>query len=111
MNDFALTFVIVFSVLVGGCASREAKPVETDQPLDARLSCSHLHGERENNIKRLEELTGESRDKVAQNIGSILLLNPFLMDLSNTQKKEAEAIYARNQRIEELLAENECEDT
>lgn len=99
--------IIALSVTLIGCGGRAAKPITITNDFDNQLSCSHLNGEYNNNLFRLEELTGESRDKFSNNAG-MLLVSPLFLDFSQTQKQEAEALLARNERIEQLLAARAC---
>lgn len=92
---------------LSACGGRVAKPVPLETSLDARLTCAHHAGEYENNIKRLEELTGESREAFTNNLG-FLLVSPLFLDFSSTRRDETEAIIARNQRLEALMAEKDC---
>lgn len=98
---------VMGSLLLAGCGGRAANPIALEKPFDSQLSCAHLAGEYENNIKRLEELTGESREKFANNLG-LLLVSPLLLDFSDAQKREAEAIVARNKRLTVLMTEKDC---
>ena len=107
---FVLTALVLLAAGLCGCGGRAAKPIVIENDFDTRLSCAHLAGERDNNLKRLEELTGESRDKFTNNAG-MLVVSPLFLDFSQTQKREAEAIMARNQRIDTLMADKSCAPT
>lgn len=98
---------IATAFLAVSCGGRTAHPVALERSYDEKLSCSHLSGERENNFKRLSELTGENRDKLRDNLG-LLISNPLFLDFSDTQKKEAAAILARNMRLADLMAAKSC---
>ena len=109
-GGFVRIFSIFFILVIVGCGGRVANPVMLERAFDDELSCSHYAGEYENNIKRLSELTGESKDKVRDNIG-MWLVSPLLLDISNTQKEEAAAIFARNDRLQILMAGKNCPHT
>ena len=98
-----LTFVFGAALLALGCGGRAAHPVDIIQPNDDRLSCAHLAGEHANNEKRLLELREESGAKPAYNAG-MLISSPLLLDFSDTQREEAAALIARNERLESLMA-------
>ena len=98
---------VAFYSLLAACGGRAAHPVPLEKSYDDRLSCSHLAGEYENNLKRLEELTGESREKFRNNAG-LLVFNPLFLDLSDNLKLESEAILARNERLMALMATKDC---
>jgi len=98
-------------ILVGigltACGGRVANLTPATTALDSKLSCSHLFGEYENNNKRLVELTGERGDKPLHNVG-MLLVSPLFLNLSSTEKEEAESIYLRQQNLEGLLQAKTC---
>ena len=89
------------------CGGRVANPIPVSNSFDEALSCTHLAGELDNNRKRLAELTGESETKVAENIGYLISL-PLFIDLSQSQKTEAQAIDARNVRLMQLSEARDC---
>jgi len=95
------------ALMMASCGGRVSHPVALEQRFDDRLTCAHHEGEYENNLKRLEELTGESKDKLRDNLG-LLISSPLFLDFSNTQKEEAAAILARNERLTELMAQKGC---
>lgn len=99
--------VLAVAMTLSACGGRVARPVAVVNPFDDSLSCTHIRGEFDNNLKRLTELTGESEAKVADNIG-FLLVSPFFLDLSQTQKDEVRAIDARNARLRELAEVRLC---
>jgi len=99
--------VVVGVLALAGCGGRVAQPVQLTRAIDSSLTCDHLKAEYDNNLKRRIELTGESADKVGNNIG-ILLISPLFLDLSDTQKIEVKALLARNGRLEELAQGKQC---
>jgi hypothetical protein len=103
----AFLFALVIAPLLWGCGGRVAHPVTLERSYDAQLSCTHLAGEYANNMKRLDELLGERKDKTSANIG-LLIANPLLLDLSDTQREEAQSIESRNQRLIELMTVRDC---
>lgn len=101
--------VAAFAALLAACGGRVANPVALDSGFDDRLSCAHLAGERANNVKRLSELTGEGEDRIENNLG-LLVTSPLFLDFSDTLKREAEALIARNERLSALMDEKNCAD-
>lgn len=95
------------ALFLGACGGRVAQPVETVRAVDTRLSCDHLQGEFNNNLKRLQELTQERRSAEANNVGW-LLGGPLFMDLSDTERQEATAILSRNERLTYLMKQKKC---
>lgn len=104
MRILTLTFAVLF---LAACGGRVAQPVALNSGFDDKLSCAHLAGERANNVKRLSELTGEREDSIENNIG-LLIASPLFLDFSDTLKREAEVILARNERLDALMDEKEC---
>lgn len=94
-------------LMLAGCGGRVAQPIQLTRDIDPSLTCDHLKAEYDNNLKRRVELTGESADKVGNNIG-ILLISPLFLDLSDTQKVEVKALLARNGHLEELAKGKQC---
>ncbi|WAC48584.1 hypothetical protein OVA03_01210 [Asticcacaulis sp. SL142] len=102
-----LMIVLSAAVVLSGCGGRVAVPVQVFKDVDAQLTCDHLQAEYNNNIRRVGELTGESSDKVRDNIG-LLLVSPLFLDLSGTQKTEVTALHERNKRLQGLSAQKQC---
>lgn len=102
--------VVMGLLLLTGCGGRVAQPVQLVRDIDSSLTCDHLKAEYDNNLKRRVELTGESADKVGNNIG-MLLVSPLFLDLSDTQKVEVKALLARNERLQQLATTKSCPAT
>lgn len=102
-------FIICFvGIGLSACGGRVANLTPATTALDSQLSCSHLFGEYENNNKRLVELTGERRDKALYNAGVFLVVNPLFINLSSSEKEEAESISLRQKNLEGLLQAKTC---
>ena len=96
------------ALVLAGCGGREAHPVATTQSVDPLLTCAHIAAEFGNNQKRVAELAGEWSERNRDNVG-LLLFSPLFLDLSQSERKEAEAIAARNQRLLELATAKSCD--
>lgn len=107
LNSRLILCLTAFAVLAG-CGGRVAKPVALVQPFDEKLSCAHLAGEYSNNEKRLAELLDERAFSNMNNLG-LLVTSPLFLDLSDTQKKEALALRARNERLAALMKAKSCD--
>lgn len=99
--------ILVLAAVLSACGGRVAHPIAEVSPLDTQLSCTHLRGEYDNNVYRIAELSGESRDRITNNAG-MLLVSPLFLDLSDTTRRETEALLARNERLVTLLETRDC---
>jgi len=88
--------------VLAGCGGRAAHPVATNNDYDDRLSCDHLRAEREVNDSKLADLTNERKNDNNNNIG-IAVLDPIFLDLSGSERKEAEALTKRNGVLDGLI--------
>lgn len=102
------TALTLTGVILAACGGRVANPVALSNDFDASLSCTHLSGELDNNNKRLVEILGERNAKAGRNLGTALFINPIFIDLSQSQKKEATALTARNERIISIGTQKSC---
>lgn len=96
---------------LAACGAREAQLVAETSPLDDRLSCEHLQGERVTNSARVSELAAETGRRQGDNVALVLglgLAGAMMMDSGETQRQETEALQRRNARLDALLAERRC---
>lgn len=105
--------VLVMVVVLSACGGRKMEEVQQYRPSDAMLSCDHLAGELTVNRARTVDLVGEkghSNDNNAGMIAGAVLVPTMLLflDLSDTEKKEAEALMARNVEVARLMRERGC---
>ncbi len=81
--------------------------------MDDRLSCEHLQGEYSANGFRLQDFTKERRERNGNNAGMILMAplaasSLLFVDLSNTERREVDALTRRNARLQQLAAHRGC---
>jgi len=108
MGNNVKRFTSIFTMMMlAACGGRVANLTSATNPWDNELSCSHLHGEYKNHDKRLVELTGERGEKGLSNAG-MLLVSPLFLDLSQTEKQEAQAIAARQETLDTLMQGKSC---
>ncbi len=105
--------VLVAAVALTACGGRKTVEVQQHRTTDAVLSCDHLAGELAVNRSRIDDLVGETRHSNDNNAGMIAgaVLVPgmlFFIDLSDTEKKEAEALLVRNREVGRLMREKGC---
>lgn len=106
-------WVLVLAAALTACGGRKMEEVRQHRPSDAMLSCDHLAGELAVNRARSVDLVGEkghANDNNAGMIAGAVLVPTMLLflDLSDTEKKEAEALMARNVEVARLMREREC---
>jgi hypothetical protein len=108
--NYTTTRLLVIAIsltLVAGCGARRAEPVEKVRATDNLLTCDHLAAEKNVNLVRARDLLKEKNAQEGNNIG-MLLFNPLFLDLSGTEKKEIEALHARNQKLDLLMLQKKC---
>jgi len=97
-----LGFALLAAGIGAGCGGRAAQPVASTTPMDATLSCDHLRAERQVNLARIADLGGERHD--ANRDVARLVMDPLVIDLSQTEQREIAALEARNQELDRLIA-------
>jgi len=90
-------------LVTAGCGGRVAHPVAATNDFDDRLSCDHLQAERAVNNSEFAELVKERKNDEVNNVGMVLL-SPIMMDLSSSERKEAEALVKRDEVLDKLIA-------
>jgi hypothetical protein len=98
---------LALGLLVGamaGCGGRTAQPVALTTPVDSALSCDHLRAEHRVNLARIADLGGERQNAQTNNVG-MLVVSPLFLDLSQSERRETEALVARNQVLEHLISD------
>jgi len=99
--------VLALGLLVGtlaGCGGRTAQPVALTTPMDSQLSCDHLRAEHSVNLARIADLGGERQNAQTNNVG-MFVANPLFLDLSQSERREIDALTARNQVLDRLIAD------
>ncbi|MEQ8378540.1 hypothetical protein [Parvibaculum sp.] len=101
------------SLIFASCGGRVANIAPEQRSVDAVLSCDHLSGELAVNNKKIDELSGERQTANDHNAGKIagaVLVPTYILflDLSDTERREAEALVARNDELERLIAARSC---
>lgn len=111
MKYSKILFTSVITFLLHGCGGRVAEPVTEHSALDSRLSCSHIKGEQEVHIARINELIGEKSQKAGANVGLVVLLGPAaipFIDINGAEKLELESIDKRLKVLKTLADEKGC---
>ena len=106
---FKFAHLAVGTILLAGCGGRVAIPVQTSQSSDSVLTCSHISAEMKSIQQYIAELTQADSDKAGHNVGTLLLIGPFWLDATDTEKKEILTIHARNKRLAELGEAKNCQ--
>ena len=90
-----LATLLWISVALSGCGGRTAHPIAASNPFDDQLSCGHLTAERTVNQARIADLGGEKANGHNNNVG-LLLVSPLMMDLTNSEQQEIDALNRRD---------------
>lgn len=114
MKQFICLLLIV-SVLLTGCAGREANPVQMYYPGDENRSCQALLTEMAQIQKDMDILRPKT-DKFVTNAlwataGVFLIFPFFFMDMKDAEKIEYDAFARRYNRLLILAAEKNCDMT
>ena len=102
-----VALAVVGLAALAGCGGRVARPGEGNSPLDAKLTCTHIHSEAEVNSARVSDLSGE-RVNARNNNAGILIMMPLFVDLSNSEQQEIKALQARHEVLRKLGDEKGC---
>ncbi len=107
-----ICIVLVFSVLLTGCAGREANLVQIRQLGDERKSCDSLRSEInfiDNEIARLLPKSDKTGKNIALGATGILFIIPlFFMDLKQGERKEIEAYRQRYNHLLLITQQRDC---
>ena len=107
MKKIAMTICLI-TLLVGGCAGRDAYPVGVVQVGDSNLSCDALKLEMSQNETLIAKKLKHDQSKLWSNIFWFIWFPP-LMDVKEAEKIEAEALQRRNNRLEVLMVNKKCD--
>jgi len=108
-----ITYLMICSLLLVGCAGRQAYPISSHQPGDKDKACDVLRDEInylrvEHEDKKDLHQTKEVAD-IALFIGGLLILVPwFFMDFKDAEKVEYQAIDLRIKHLSSLAREKRC---
>lgn len=105
--------LLVFSVILTGCAGREANPMALYMPGDEKRSCPALHAEMAQLQAEMQRMLPKT-DKGLSNalLGTAgLIIWPlwFFMDFKDAEKIEYNALRQRYNRLLVYAAEKECD--
>ena len=111
MRNFVFLLLII-SVLFGGCAGREAYPVQSFMPGDDKKSCMILKAEMaqiENDIRKKLPKSDKTGGNVLLGAAGCFLIVPwFFMDLKGADKIEMEAFQRRYNALSLLATDKGC---
>jgi hypothetical protein len=96
-----------------GCAGRPPDPVALMQPQDSMEDCAALAIESQANNAKIQDLGGDERGKVVQNVaagvvGIVIWPMWFAMDFQGTAGKEIIALQARQRYLTVLAEQRNC---
>ena len=108
-----ISCILSTSIILSGCAGREAKVVPAIQSGDDGLGCLQLREGMIFNTKEIQGLIRERNGDVAGNAaatiaGAFLLVPLFFLDTKNAASKEAKGLIRRNQVLAERYKLKNC---
>lgn len=105
--------LLVFSVLLTGCAGREANPIVIYMPGDEKRSCPALQAEMaqiQAEMQRMAPKTDKGLSNALWATAGVFLIVPFFfMDFKDAEKIEYNALRQRYNRLLVYAAEKECD--
>ncbi len=101
-----ICLMIVLSII--GCGGRRPQIVVANQRNDRFLSCEAMAREMVQNEVLITEKLKRDRSKLLSNIFWLIWFPP-LMDVKEAEKSEAEALQRRNNRLETLMLDKDCD--
>ena len=102
---------ILVSVLVAGCAGREASPIKTVQSRDSSMTCAKIQAEIQGNGAEVRSLSREKDDSVNMNVAigvaATVFFWPalFAMDTSDAEDIEIKAFQQRIDHLKTMHAQ------
>ncbi|HEG44700.1 MAG TPA: hypothetical protein ENH94_11705 [Phycisphaerales bacterium] len=104
--------LLAFSILLSGCAGREANLVQIRQMGDEQKPCDQLRSDMafiDNEITRLLPKSDKTGKNIALGATGILFIIPlFFMDLKQGEKKEIEAYRQRYNHLLMITQQRDC---
>lgn len=108
-----ICILLVFSVILTGCAGREANPIIIYVPGDEKRSCPALHAEMaqlQAEMQRMLPKTDKGLSNALWATAGVFLIVPFFfMDFKGAEKIEFDALRRRYNRLLVYAAEKECD--
>lgn len=108
-----VSVLLVFSILLSGCAGREANPIAIYLPGDEQRSCRGLQSEiaqLQADMQRLLPKTDKGLSNTLWAIGGVVAIVPFFfMDFKDAEKIEFDAMRQRHNRLLVYAAEKSCD--
>lgn len=108
-----ICILLVLSVLLSGCAGREANPIVIYMPGDEKRSCPALHAEMaqiQAEMQRMAPKTDKGLSNALWATAGVFLIVPFFfMDFKDAERIEYNALRQRYNRLLVYAAEKECD--
>lgn len=113
LSVYKTVTIATATLLISGCAGRDAHPVAISQPQDASMACAQIQAEIAGNNQLISDLGSERGAKVAQNIvagAAGLLIWPiwFAMDFKGAATTDQEALKQRNIYLASMATNERC---
>jgi len=108
-----ICLLLAYSILLAGCAGREANPCAAYLPGDENRSCAALQAEvaqLQVDMQRLLPKTDKGLTNALWATAGVFVIFPFFfMDFKDAEKIEFEAMRVRHNRLLIYAAEKECD--
>jgi hypothetical protein len=106
--------ILAFSMVLAGCAGREARPVSSTNPTDSAFDCAGITREFDANERQITSTVKERSDAQGKNVvlgaTGVLLFWPalFFMDPKSPEKVEIDALRNRNNVLTSIAKSKGC---
>ncbi|MBY5760076.1 hypothetical protein HFO07_26055 [Rhizobium leguminosarum] len=110
----SMALILAFSILLAGCAGREARPVASTNPTDSAFDCAGITREFDANERQITSTVKERSDAQGKNVvlgaTGVLLFWPalFFMDPKSPEKVEIDALRNRNNVLTSIAKSKGC---
>ena len=105
--------IVVVLFVAQGCAGRSAHPIAVAQSGDAKKNCKALRKETKQILRKIHKMMPYIKKKDKKTVllmaaGGLLIVPWFFLDLTNSEKVEANALRERYNYLSTLAGRHNC---
>jgi len=108
-----ISAIVVVLFIAQGCAGRSAHPVTVAQSGDTKKSCKALRKETQQILRKIHKMVPYIKKKDKKNLlkmatGALIIIPWFFLDLTKSEKVEANALRERYNHLSTLVDGRNC---